>query len=277
MALKFWLNNIALASILFAIYFLLGAIFDGNHPKMLLFFLPAVFIVSFLVLQKLSEKRMILACILPFWLVFFVSSIFIGFLYSLAYVLFIPLFGWLAILFNRKKHFLYPVAVVFVAWGVSALLFPNTFEAMANTGARVDKAMPELNFLNENGKPVSLDSGLVVLDFWTTSCSVCFKKFPDYNEYSIKYANDPDIKLYAVNVPTVRDKPHSARDVFSKFDYHFPTLYAASQEEITDKLGFELYPHLLIIKDGRIKYSGRMITDKKILFNRLDQLIRKYK
>jgi len=48
-------------------------------------------------------------------------------------------------------------------------------------------------FTTKNGAKVQLDTvknKLIVLDFWTTTCGVCFKSFPDYEKIYLKYKDN---------------------------------------------------------------------------------------
>lgn len=57
-------------------------------------------------------------------------------------------------------------------------------------------------------------------------------------------------------------------------NYEFPTLYATSIKE-AENLGIRLCPHLLIIKDGEIRYSGKLITDENVFVNHIKTEINK--
>lgn len=59
-----------------------------------------------------------------------------------------------------------------------------------------------------------------------------------------------------------------------ELNYKFPTLYATSIKDV-ENLGIYAYPHLLILKNGKIRYDGRLETDKYIFVNHLQSEIDK--
>jgi thiol-disulfide isomerase/thioredoxin len=67
---------------------------------------------------------------------------------------------------------------------------------------------PECAFYTMDGQavtPADLKGKIVVFDFWSTSCGVCFREFPEYDRVYQKYRNRDDIAMYAVNLPFKRD------------------------------------------------------------------------
>src|SRR5690606_11453789 len=91
----------------------------------------------------------------------------------------------------------------------SFILFPNwliyNIEAQSETIA-VGTEIPNLNLIDQNGDRVELlENKMIILDFWTTNCGVCFKKFPDFERIMKKYDSNSNIVFYAVNMPIKRD------------------------------------------------------------------------
>ncbi|MBC7641731.1 MAG: redoxin domain-containing protein [Flavobacterium sp.] len=103
---------------------------------------------------------------------------------------------------------------------------------------------------------------IIVLDFWSTNCSICFEKFPDLEEIYQKYKTEKNIEIYTVNVPVGRDKFHRTIKILDSIGYKFPKLYTRSMKEIEDSLHFNKFPHLIIIKNNRIRYDGVLVTEK---------------
>jgi len=122
-------------------------------------------------------------------------------------------------------------------------------------------------FTTKNGAKVQLDTvknKLIVLDFWTTTCGVCFKSFPDYEKIYLKYKDNPDVRIYSVNIPVKRDIVGYAKKKIGEYNYTFPVLYADS-DTIPKFFGFNSTPHLIIIKNGKVRFNGYPVLDEDIL------------
>ena len=128
----------------------------------------------------------------------------------------------------------------------------------------------ELDLIDENGQAVSFDaSKTVVLDFWTTKCGVCFKKFPTYEDVFEHYKDDVRVEVYAVNVPLKTDIFSETLEKFQKLSYKFPTLFLTNSHSLEEKYNIDGYPHILIIKNQQVEYSGGMETSPFIFVNNL--------
>ncbi|MBO0949872.1 TlpA family protein disulfide reductase [Fibrella forsythiae] len=126
------------------------------------------------------------------------------------------------------------------------------------TGA-VDEPIPPFSLVTANGQTISSSSmkgHYVVLDFWNTSCTVCFKKFPQLEQYHTRYKNNSKVKFFAVNVPLSRDAPGQAARVIKDDGYTFPVLLAANKS-LTSLFKVDSYPTVIILDPSqRIIYRG---------------------
>lgn len=271
-------KNIFIGSWLLLTYLIFGLIFNGDHKWMIFLLLITTFSLSFLLFKR-SEKgnqiKNFFILVSPLWLLLFITSLFSGFTLSLLYLIFIPISAFLGKVFATTRQLYLPITGIVLFSFVAFLLFPNQIVWSNNQGARVNKDFSQLTLVNENRDTVKLDSDkIIALDFWTTSCGVCFKKFPDYEKVYNDFKNNPEIEMYSVNVPLKRDTFEQTVSLVEKLNYTFPTLYSTSNEE-TRNLGVQAYPHLIILKNGKIRYSGRLETDKTIIVNNLSsELIR---
>jgi len=106
---------------------------------------------------------------------------------------------------------------------------------------------------------------IVLFDFWTTSCAVCFKKFPELEKLYRKYGTDTTVIIEAVNVPLPRDSNNMAFTVMSHKPYSFPVVIGLNN--IDSAFGVEVYPTTIVMHNGEIMYrgniegAGNMITE----------------
>jgi thiol-disulfide isomerase/thioredoxin len=215
----------------------------------------------------LKGKRNLLTLSLPFLFLIALTLFLKDAITSiiLLYLILLPLslfLGWLVK--NKSKLFglIYGILIVFCfLYG-----FDNWNSYIRNYNSRVNQQFPPIELVNSNNTKVKLDTiqnKIIVLDFWTTSCGVCFKKFPDFEKVYLEYKNNPNIVFYSVNIPIRRDTLSKTKQLVKELGYKFPTLFANSNK-IPNSLGFNLYPHLTIIKNGRIRYNGNLVVSQKI-------------
>lgn len=102
----------------------------------------------------------------------------------------------------------------------------------------------------------SFQDKIVLLDFWTTTCGVCFEKFPQLQTVSEKYRSDSSVAIFAVNKPIEEDKPNQAFEMIREYGYSFPVV-VTKDEDLAEKFGVKGYPTTFVInRNGQIVYKG---------------------
>lgn len=234
------------------------------------------FMISVFYLSMLLSKKEIFFSFIPItsiWLIqpFLPNTI----LYiSILYIIFTPLTFWLGYCLKNKSwlsKILYPILLILIPF----YSFSNLWSLEQNIFARQDSIVPKIKLFTEQNKVTRLDTiknKIIVLDFWTTSCAVCFQKFPAYEELFLEYQNNPNVEMYVVNIPTKKDSTGRAKRMINTLEYKFPKLYAKS-DSIPKSLGFHSYPHLTILKNGKIRFNGSLIVEKDIFLYKLEDEI----
>ncbi len=125
---------------------------------------------------------------------------------------------------------------------------------------------------DERQNPVAegnFQNKIVLLDFWTTTCGICFKKFPQVQTVYDKYKSDSSVMILAVNNPIEEDKPNQAFDDVRKEGHSFPVV-VTKDEDLAEKFGVKGYPTTFVInRNGQIVYKGdiegavRMVDELK--------------
>lgn len=255
-------------------YFIVGIIFNGDHRWILSITLTFIFLFSLYLLKQENEFKYALLVGAPIVITLLATSIYVGFTRSILYLIFIPisiLSSW--ILFKRKSTLLNIITAIALFALIGFVGFPNSIVFQTNQGARTNIPFKGIELVNDKKENIVLDeSKIIVLDFWTTSCSACFKKFPELEYYYLKYKTDPNIRFYSINIPLSRDSFENTIELVNKLNYDFPTLYATSTSAVKD-LDIHFYPHLTIVKDGKIRYNGRLETEDHIFVNHLNSEI----
>ena len=246
---------IAISPIIF--YLIIGIPINANHTWLL----PIMSLLYFFIGIFSKNKKQLLLLSVPFLLLMALTLFLKDALTSiiLLYLMVLPISALLGYFYKNKSIFHGLVFVVLITL-VFFYGFDNWNSYIRNYNARVNEKAPTIELLTKIDVKIKLDTiqnKVIVLDFWTTSCGVCFKKFPDYEKVYLEFKNNPNIIMYSVNIPIKRDTLFKTKELVKKLDYKFPTLYADS-DEIPNSLGFNRYPHLTILKNGKIRYNGRL-------------------
>jgi len=113
--------------------------------------------------------------------------------------------------------------------------------------------------LNQNSDTLTQDrysDKIVLFDFWTTSCAVCFRKFPALEKIYQMHKSQNDVIVEAVNVPLPRDTNNMAFAVMSNKPHTFPVVVGLNG--IDSIFGIEVYPTTIVMYNGEIMYKGNI-------------------
>lgn len=278
--MKILLKQFYISVVIIAFYLLFGTISYGDHSIMLFLILTTTFICSIIIFIKNNPKdyfKLILLLILPLPLINIIIFIVYGEYYrGLLYIFFIPVSSLLAYFYYKTKKIVVLFFSILMFSIVGFMMFPNVIVFLQNRNAETNLIFPKVTVYDKNNTVINMHQNkIIVLDFWTTSCSICFSKFPDFEKTYLKYRNNPNVKIYAINVPENRDKFKNTITILDKKGYIFPEIYAKSAKEIKDSLNIYSFPHLLILKNGRIRYDGILETEKNVFLYNIESEIDK--
>lgn len=261
------------------IYLLGGFLFGGNHKWMILTTLISVFVTCSYFLSKINTKyrrKELIKILFPLFLLLMVISINSTFYYSLAYLIFLPVIGLLSYWYVKKQSTSKMIVVMLVVSFATFIFFPNQLAFFNKSNISGSIPYVELDLFDVNGQKVYFDTDkTIVLDFWTTKCGVCFEKFPDYENVFKHYKDDVRVEVYAVNTPLKIDVFSETLELFQKLNYEFPTLFLSKDYDLEKKYNVESYPHVLVIKNQHITYSGRIETSPFVFVDNLYYKINK--
>lgn len=100
------------------------------------------------------------------------------------------------------------------------------------------------------------ENKIVLLDFWSTRCGLCFKKFPQVQAAYDKYKNDLSVAIYTINKPVKENKPNQVFEMIKEEGYSFPVVIP-TDEELPEKFGVNGYPTTFVInRNGQIVFKG---------------------
>ena len=97
---------------------------------------------------------------------------------------------------------------------------------------------------------------VILLDFWNTSCGVCFQKFPQLQKFYEKHKEDAAISILAVDAPLEDDKEGDAFQAIKEEKYTFPVVIT-KDANLPELFGITGYPTTFVIdQKGNVVFKG---------------------
>lgn len=175
-----------------------------------------------------------------------------------------------------------PLKVITALFGISIAVFMyfqgwNNWLHLLNHGTFTGKVntynLPtKFESFNESKESITennFNNKIVLLDFWTTTCGICFQKFPQLQAVYEKYKQDSSVLILAVDTPLEEDKPNQAFEMIKARNYTFPVVIT-KDADLAEKWGVIGYPTTFVINpNGQIVYRGdiegavRMVDELK--------------
>ncbi|MDF0717995.1 TlpA disulfide reductase family protein [Muricauda sp. 334s03] len=258
-----------------ATYILAGIISYGDHFHILPLTLIACFLTAYFLKENI--RRQMLWALLPLWLLILIPSLIdLDFKRSLLYLIFIPISALLG-RWAKTSYFAPKFALtILLSTFLGKFGYPSVFLALTDDSKFYDtKPFPKkLIFTDKHKDTIQFQNKITVLDFWNTSCKPCYEKFPYYEKISKKYQH-PEIAFYSVNVPLKNQSFEERTKAEEKLGYSYKTIYSEALKKVQKSLGFNSYPHLIILNDSTIIYSGNFVTGESIYIDNLDRQLQK--
>lgn len=227
-------------------------------------------------LQK--SLREILIFLSPFLFLILVSTIFFPETLSkgLLYLVLLPIIGFIGYSIHYIKFFyILIIGILFIGFS-NYYIMPNWIYYNSNNSSHINKPYPSPLLYTKDLDQVKFEEEkIIVLDFWTTSCKICYEKFPHLEKFIEKYEEKEEVEFYSVNVQTKSNSFEKTLKLVNSLNYKFKTIFALDNEEIEKQLEIKFYPTVIIIKNGKMRYKGSFITDKKIFVHRLEDEIKR--
>lgn len=129
-------------------------------------------------------------------------------------------------------------------------------------------------FQDADGGDVALGSfngKYLLLDFWSSTCGVCIKKFPEVQKIYETYKNRPDVEVFSLFCR--RRKGETARtgcDILLERGYSFPVM-SIDGDTAQEKLGITGFPTILIFDPhGTLVFRGNLSQAERHLTKLID-------
>ncbi len=97
---------------------------------------------------------------------------------------------------------------------------------------------------------------VVILDFWNTSCGICFQKFPQLQKFYEKHKTETTLRILAVDTPLEDDKEGDAFKAIKDEGHSFPVVIT-KEANLAEQYGVTGYPTTFVIdQKGNIVFRG---------------------
>lgn len=128
------------------------------------------------------------------------------------------------------------------------------------TGKTEQPFMPDWYVITESGDTLTCDDyndKLVLLNFWSTNCGVCFREFPSLERLYRENNHHPGFLLQVVNLPLKRDSAGMAFDLIKKKNkYTFPVV--VTDASMWDELQIDGVPLVIILNNNKLVFRGTL-------------------
>ena len=126
-----------------------------------------------------------------------------------------------------------------------------------------DGSMREMNVLDMNGEPVSLDSlrgKFVVLNFWATWCGPCVKSIPELRQLA-KQSADDDVTILSISLDEQLN--HAKKFIQNeKMDWPQALLGERDNPMVRKQLGISSVPvYYVLDPEGQLRHRSFRLSD----------------
>ena len=164
-------------------------------------------------------------------------------------------------------------AVLLYLWSayVGYDLWVNKLNYGTFTGRTNSAVEGSVIFQNEHDENVSLkdfEGKYLILDFWSSSCGVCYKKFPEVQKVYDTYKATPEIEVYAVFCRTNKkgETAQTGQQILEERGYTFPSLSMDMDDPILKEIRVSGFPTVIIFNPkGELIFRGRIEGAQKYI------------
>lgn len=101
-----------------------------------------------------------------------------------------------------------------------------------------------------------------VIDFWNSTCGVCRKSFPDFQQLADKYKHEPRVSFYVVNADR-KEPSTSTLTIPSRYNCKLPS-FAYRDNTTLSQIQINVVPtYIIISQKGNIIYRGSLQNIEK--------------
>lgn len=181
--------------------------------------------------------------------------------------------GYLFWKFNKIGKVCYVILSI-----VLCFLYADNYMQIVNklkegtfTGRISETIKTPIVFQNGNGDSVALsdlDKDYIVLEFWSSTCGVCFKKLPEIEKIYNSISETEHIAFYSVfcRLSDRNETPQSGVSTLAGLGYSFPVLSVDWQDPIMKEIDIKVVPTIVVFdRKGTMIFRGSIELAERYL------------
>jgi len=230
------IQRIILYSLIINLISILSGYYGWNYQCGIVLF---VFFISGLLYRgTIAVTTYFLILVSPFFLLFTFLIIKDGLLHLIPTAI-SSIIGLLYGLYIQTKlkanHFMYRISIGFyilLIFTIVNILHPSylnyIFDRDRITLQNKQNVLPNLKMVDIRNIDITSNAfknKVIVLDFWSTTCSVCIKKFPEFDKIKKEFLNNDNISFYAVGIANHRQNIEAVIEKANKLPFNFDYLF----------------------------------------------------
>lgn len=166
-----------------------------------------------------------------------------------------------AVFISKKKKYI--ILFSLIVWGYCVFEGHKNLLEYITWGSTPDANFASFTIRTPEGNVTlgSLQNEYVLLDFWSSSCGVCYKKFPLLQSFFERTEKEqPGIVVASVFVPYLKNEQEDkGAFIIDSLGYTFPVWSTTKQDTLLKVLNIEGYPTVILLdKDRNVIYKGSL-------------------
>jgi thiol-disulfide isomerase/thioredoxin len=182
------------------------------------------------------------------------------------------IFAFLSYKFNYKLLTTGFYMLIYIYMLINYDNLNNYYFSIIDKNKNINKELPNFNIYDKLGNKIDIKNTnkILVIDFWSLTCSNCIKTFPKFENVKKTYEKEKNIEFLSINIYNKKEDIEKSKKIIDK--YTFKTLY--TDRSIFRMLDFKGVPNYMIIdKKNKIKYFGTLNVEKNETYNNIYNLI----
>lgn len=159
------------------------------------------------------------------------------------------------IVFYKRK--VYVLLLSLLSWGYCAIIGHDNWQDYVSFGS-----LPQLKTISYTVETPTheirldtLQKKCILLDFWTSTCGVCIRQMPEYQEFYNEYKDRLLVRSLFVRYKD-NESISNGIQIINEQGCDFPIWSIDKDHPLLKDLSIERYPVVVIIKDNRIIFKG---------------------
>ncbi|MBI3518313.1 MAG: redoxin family protein [Bacteroidetes bacterium] len=250
-----------------------------QHFSIAFFIIVYLLNISFFYEKSLQKNIKILSCLAsPYLIVNILGLVSSGNIPRVLDVIFI-LIGLIIINYKySNKNTTTSAKHILAVWcSLIFLIYPFVLENVwymsikSKTNETQDLGAFNIKIQDRNAKSIMISdlyNKTVCIDMWSSTCGGCIQSMPQFEELSIFYKKNNDIKIISLFCPIKKEQTFEwfSEYINKKFPYHIDYYYIDYED--FRKLNIRSFPEYLIInKNNKLEYKGTLVYEPYMFDN----------